>query len=421
MLGAPHLWSGDEPHYLLLIASLLQDGDLDLANNYASVPRGGFEAGRNFAGNQFLHHHVALQWDGKRTTWYAIYDVDASLDQWHRGATGDLVPPLRPGQKEPPPGTPEYSVHQPGIAFLLAPFVWPFARHHGLESACLVCSGLATVGAFLFFRMLLRGYAVDGWTLNVISAAAFLGTPAWFYGRSLFMESFILFFLAAAYALALRRSAAFWPGVCLALAIQLKAYVLLMALPLVADWLLRRELRKVVLFAVPATLGVAAYLLTNKLCNGGFFVPPQPFLFGDFKKAAYGLLLSPHWGVVFFAPICVYAAACWPAFLRSYRREALVLAGLVVINYVFFANWLVWSGGYCFGPRFLTPVLPFFCVAMVASGRDFFRLASPARSLVLGLVLGSMALNGLALFPYSKYWCENLLVRQIQSQYARGD
>jgi hypothetical protein len=275
------------------------------------------------------------------------------------------------------------------------------------------------VGAFLFFRMLLRGYGVDSWTIDVISAAGFLGTPAWFYGRSLFMESFLLFFLAAAYALALRRSAAFWPGVCLALAIQLKAYVVLMALPLVADWLLRRELRRVVLFAVPVTLGVAAYLITNKLCNGGFFVPPQPFLLGSFKEGALGLLLSERWGVVHFAPVCIYAAMCWPAFFRSHRREALILGAFVVVNFVLFANWTCWSGKCCYGPRFLAPVLPFFCVAMVASGPGFFSKASPARALVFALILVSVGINALGVFPYSRFWDRNPLIAVIHRLEAR--
>jgi hypothetical protein len=301
---------------------------------------------------------------------------------------------------------------------VLAPLVWPFRHSRYLESACLACSGLATVGAFFFLRMLLRGYPIDGWAVNVISAAGFLGTPAWFYGRSLFMESFLLFFLLAAYALALRRNAALWPGLCIAVAIQLKAYAVLAALPLAIDWLVRREHRKLALFTVTVTLGVAAYLLTNKLCNGGFFVTPQPFVFGSFRRAAMGLLLSPRWGVLFFAPVCVYAALCWPAFLRDHRREALLLGGYVLISYVLFANWACWHGS-VYGPRFLAPVLPFFCVAMVASGPGFFRVASPARSLVFALVLLSAGINAIAVFSYSTKWCQNPVATLLDRHYTR--
>ena len=33
--------TGDEPHYLVLINSVISDGDFDLANNYRDVHRGG--------------------------------------------------------------------------------------------------------------------------------------------------------------------------------------------------------------------------------------------------------------------------------------------------------------------------------------------------------------------------------------------
>jgi hypothetical protein len=419
LLGLPHVWSGDEPSYLVIISSLVQDGDLDLANNYASVHHGHLDAGRNFAGNKALDHHTSLRWDDKRVFWCHVYDNSVPKEKWPVSASGERRPPVRPGQPAPPAGTPEYSTHQPGIAFLLAPLVWPLRGTHYLECACLLCSGLATVGAFFFLRLLLHGYSSDGWTIDVISAAGFLGTPAWFYGRSLFMESFLLFFLAAAYALALRRNAAFWPGVCLAVAIQLKAYVVLMALPLAADWLLRRDARRLLLFAVPVALGVAGFLVTNKVCNGGFFIPPQPFVFGSFREGAFGLLLSPRWGALYFAPVCIFAALCWPAFLWSYPREALILGALVVINFVLFANWCCPSGGACYGPRFLAPVLPFFCVAMVAAGARFFRARSPARSLVFALMLASAAINAGAVFPYSAHWGENLLAQHIHDRYER--
>ena len=48
-LGLPGVRSGDEPHYLVLIHSVISDGDFDLANNYRDMHRGGPQAGRVFA------------------------------------------------------------------------------------------------------------------------------------------------------------------------------------------------------------------------------------------------------------------------------------------------------------------------------------------------------------------------------------
>ena len=47
--GLPGVRSGDEPHYLVLIHSVISDGDFDLANNYTDMHRGGPQAGRVFA------------------------------------------------------------------------------------------------------------------------------------------------------------------------------------------------------------------------------------------------------------------------------------------------------------------------------------------------------------------------------------
>jgi hypothetical protein len=45
ILGPAQVVSGDEPHYLLMLNSLLDDGDLDLSNQYAAVHAGMTAAG----------------------------------------------------------------------------------------------------------------------------------------------------------------------------------------------------------------------------------------------------------------------------------------------------------------------------------------------------------------------------------------
>ncbi len=44
-LGLPAVDTGDEPHYLVMINSVISDGDFDLANNYRNVHLGGTQAG----------------------------------------------------------------------------------------------------------------------------------------------------------------------------------------------------------------------------------------------------------------------------------------------------------------------------------------------------------------------------------------
>ena len=52
----PAVWSGDEPHYLITISSILRDGDLSLGNNYDSVRSGSGDAGLTLKGTNLDHH-----------------------------------------------------------------------------------------------------------------------------------------------------------------------------------------------------------------------------------------------------------------------------------------------------------------------------------------------------------------------------
>ena len=87
-LGLPGVLSGDEPHYLVLINSVISDGDFDLANNYQDVHRGGLQAGRKFAGAP-LDHHVNWYEDDQLVKWWQAYEMDAERwDERQRGSSG---------------------------------------------------------------------------------------------------------------------------------------------------------------------------------------------------------------------------------------------------------------------------------------------------------------------------------------------
>jgi hypothetical protein len=58
VVGLPTITSGDEPHYLVMLHSLLNDGDLDVSNNYDAARRGSIDVGALRAGAP-LDHQVA--------------------------------------------------------------------------------------------------------------------------------------------------------------------------------------------------------------------------------------------------------------------------------------------------------------------------------------------------------------------------
>ena len=97
----------------------------------------------------------------------------------------------------------------------------------------------------------------------------------------------------------------------------------------------------------------------------GAFVPPW--------EGLGGLLVSPGKGLFWFCPLVVLGLASWPRLHRVNPRLSLMLAGAIVLHWVFLACRSDWHGGFCLGPRYLLPILPFLLipVAVVLSGWSF--------------------------------------------------
>ncbi|HQU42624.1 MAG TPA: hypothetical protein PK867_07415, partial [Pirellulales bacterium] len=184
----PRVHSGDEPHYLVMLNSLLADGDLDLANNYGSVHQGSNDAGASFAHSALDHH---IRWyDGNRLMgWWQIFETDPA--RWRRDARGAPAPTLREGVPSNAPPKREYSWHPPGLPLLLYALLRPLRGSPWIEPAALCCSTLAVVAAMFLFRILIAPYAGDSNVLWTTAAVAFLGTPAWHYGGTLFCEPYL--------------------------------------------------------------------------------------------------------------------------------------------------------------------------------------------------------------------------------------
>lgn len=384
-LGPAEIESGDEPHYLLILSSLLEDGDFDLANNYAAVHRGSAQAGQRFAGSSMDHHTSWFEGD-TRVRWSDVYE-----NTWTRSSSGAWTAALRPDMQ--PYDGPEISLHSIGHALVLAPFLYLFRGTRWVEPIALFMSGLAVVIAMLMFRMLLEGLVTDRRMLDLVTVLTFLGTPIWHYGRSLFVEPFLLMFAVSAYALALRRDRAWIPGLLIGLGVLMKPVFVLIGLPL----LLRRRW----VTGVPIAVAVLLVLITNHLLLGAWDRTAQPWISGDFVRGFFGLLLSPEHGLFAFAPIAVIAL---PGLFLFDAEERLLFLAPFVAYVLVHALWFDWGGGWSYGPRFLVPVIPFVMIGLVRL-RDLVstrHIWSKGDVVILGLA--SLAINALGALPYWRSW-----------------
>jgi len=364
-LGLPRVLTGDEPHYLVMINSLLDDGDLDLRNNYEKVHAGSIQAGAWWAVYRKLDHHTVWYVAGHRVRWHALYDWQHPAACWQTDPAGRVYP--LPQADVSPAAIPhsEFPAHPPGLALLLAPFLFVFRESNYLEPAATLCSGVAVIVGMLFFRRLIQTLTPERWVVNAATLVAFLGTPAWFYGRTLYAEPYLLAFAIAAYSLALREKVHWLPGCLIALGTLLKPPFVLLILPLLANRLLQRRLKESAAMVLPVLVSLGITVGLNAAMYGGWSRFPIAFESGDLGKGAAGLLLSPRHGLIPFAPAAILALACWPRFIRENCCDALVLGCAAILYFVLMALWCAWSGGFCYGPRLIVPVLPFLFIALV--------------------------------------------------------
>lgn len=126
--------------------------------------------------------------------------------------------------------------------------------------------------------------------------------------------------------------------------------------------LLTRQWRTFVAFVVPILGAGLLSLWWNSLRYGSIwdsgYVETEsfsaPWLFG-----LTGLLVGPARGYFWYSPVLLLGlwGAGW--FRRQWRWLFWLIVTICVSYIALYGKWYMWHGGYSWGPRFLTPILPF--------------------------------------------------------------
>jgi len=407
-IGLPLVTSGDEPHYLVMLHSLVDDHDLDLANNYDRARRGSVEIGVGRVGAAIDHQIAWYGADGRWRGWDEVYD-------YPRDAQGKAVPPptlpaRKPGAPSEFDGRPQYSQHPPGLPLLLAPLVYVARGTRWVEHLSLVWSTLATLGCALALRELLRGLSSNRGLVNATTLLAILGSPTWHYGRMLFTEPWLALCAVAALALATRKEAFLLAGLALALGIQMKPPFALLAAPLFLDRILARDFRRALRFALPVLLSVGLVLYENQLFFGGPLRAAQPWESGDLLTGAVGGLFSLQHGLIPFCPAVLVALAGFPALFREHRRIAWLVAGMSLPYCLLMWLWACWWGGYCYGPRLVAPVIPLLFLGALKVLESFTTLPARLRRLVVATCSLSLLISALGALVHLAFWEKHPLI-----------
>jgi hypothetical protein len=376
--------TGDQPHYLLQTISLVEDGDLDLHNNYTTA--------QSFS--QFSA-------PGRRRAGFRGIPVAYELDP-----AGHIVIRSTAGG-----GAAWYPKHAPGLPVLLVPgwllghVLTPWLSgltSHGSGAWPGAVVEMAAIGALLAAQVYLLAWEVGrarGIALAVCAAVSF-GIPQALLSLVLYPE--IPAALALLYAfrhLVIRPlPTRVWRLLLVGLAMAwlpwlnprfalLSAYLAL--LTAAALWrahprLTREHLIQGSLLLGPLVVSAAGLRLYQLAIFGsaaavadqyeGFFVPDLTGgpLIGDWQGllvAAAGLLVDRQYGLLVFAPLYALAATGLVALWRG-PRGIWLLTGitLLVVPYVgLTADFRVWWGGWSVPARYLAVLTPLLAAPLAAS------------------------------------------------------
>lgn len=310
----PLVLSGDSPHYLVAVHSLLEDGDFDLKNNYDQALAGDWDMGARFRGVEVDRH------------------VDVDQAGRHIGT------------------------HSPFFALLIAFLTFPFGGSAWTASVAIWWTLVAGLGSiWLFGRWVARddpGSA--GWAVLVLGTA----TPLLCYSRDIWTEPWILLCW-----LGMLLSSRRWMQGVLALAGTLLKYpfaVVPFTMGLIA--LYRRDYRRAVWLLGSSILGLSAALgtvqwLFRDVDHFSLFHSGVHESFGVPISGLAGLFFHPENGFLFFFPLLVIGILMW----RRGWAELLPVLAFVLVH----ASYSDWAGGTGFSARYLVPALPFFVVPLV--------------------------------------------------------
>ena len=187
--GLPQAISGDEPHYLVVVHSLLFDHDLVLDDDYRAVGDGGPEAGSRFKGALLEPHTRLVAHDRSASIlWQELYGCCRPLsvpsDKHGFRFPALKANPLAPGSYVQVPA------HPPAYSAMLAALIAPFRpAPDDVESMV----GVLTV--FIAVATLFAAYAAGiAATLTARESAAAVAlfalcSPWLVYSKSMFTEA----------------------------------------------------------------------------------------------------------------------------------------------------------------------------------------------------------------------------------------
>jgi len=308
-----------------------------------------------------------------------------------------------------------------------------------------VVGALACVAFFLWAMQV--GCTVRQALLGAILLA--FATPLWFHStKEFYSEPLFTLFLVGAFASLSRssRHSAVVAGVLFGLAVGTRVFGLIY-LPIAAAYAMlvssRRESASaatswflLTVLVCVAGLGAVNQIRFGSPLNTGYHValPTLSAVFSTpLQEGLWGNFFDGDVGLIWFSPLILLLPLTWRQFHRDHRVESFVCIAVVAVSMVFFSAYTYWRGGWSYGPRLLTPILPFliFPLSPMLSRASMTRPShSIATRAALVLIPIAVAIQVIGIVPpYSRqyylrafydakhpqpWWHQSLLLKNVE-------
>jgi hypothetical protein len=175
-----------------------------------------------------------------------------------------------------------------------------------------------------------------------------------------------------------------------------------------------KMLRNTLLFGAPIAASLLLIAMSNQIRFGSIsktgyhlhFPTIAALLSTPLLTGAKGLLINSNVGILIYVPWVVMVPFLWRHFWNRYRAEAVLVLTILLSNFLFFAKYTDWGGGWAIGPRMLYAVIPFLTLPLaVLFDQGAAALRSVMGRATIALVSVSFLIQ-LILIPYpgSRYF-----------------
>ena len=186
-------------------------------------------------------------------------------------------------------------------------------------------------------------------------------------------------------------------------------------------------------FCIPVGLFCTILLALNhfkfgSIYNTGYsqWIAESKPLSGDIIKGMWGYLFDGQWGVLSCFPIIMFAFFYWRRFYNINRIEAVMILSTAAIILAINSCFINWRGTWCYGPRYLLPILSLvgmpaiYLLEDVSSiKKQWARIASVLGLLFFGISLIAIQSFVIRLPFYTWYQLDAIVAKQYSSKTAR--